>query len=469
MKAILCIVFFCCFAIASEYGVFDANGKKLTTVDVSNAEEILFIKVKNPTSFFKQKKKNVYGLKNNGMQAEFENELTLQWPENTDTVWLEIDKNSRKKICFENYQIKKYHTDLANVVMKDNCIYFTSPSDIRAYQILLTDSYNNSKTIFFAINMKHMVFLKEMQKIGFNGGEYSLKNNSSVDFKLNRVYPDPERFIQVDGEYLVDKYPVTNCDFLKQMKKKMNLHEIFENGQKEKITSFWRERLDRMDNGKMVCESNDSAANVIYLYQALIYANQRSMSEKLEPYYIFEKTDQKESILYSDSSFTISNSEKKSLVEEWFKVSINPKSNGYRLPYYDEWMFLARGGQKKGEAIWGDSSATLEIVLKYAWFGDKASYINHMSKPVGLLKPNGYGLYDIFGLVNEFVLFPGKNPFKNLHNTPSCLKGGDYRTRLKHSCNEIYIDPYWKWINYGYSEINFGNAIGGFRLMRKIK
>ncbi|MBQ5610279.1 MAG: hypothetical protein IIU83_01635 [Fibrobacteraceae bacterium] len=28
-----------------------------------------------------------------------------------------------------------------------------------------------------------------------------------------------------------------------------------------------------------------------------------------------------------------------------------------------------------------------------------------ISKPVGLLKPNGYGLYDVFGLVEEFVLF----------------------------------------------------------------
>ena len=68
-------------------------------------------------------------------------------------------------------------------------------------------------------------------------------------------------------------------------------------------------------------------------------------------------------------------------------------------------------------------------------------------------------------VANEFAW----NPFKRQGNAPSCLKGGDLKTRMRHSANEIYIEPYWKWLNYGYGQPNFGGAIGGFRLVRRLK
>ena len=93
----------------------------------------------------------------------------------------------------------------------------------------------------------------------------------------------------------------------------------------------------------------------------------------------------------------------------------------------------------------------------------------YASKPVGMLNANGYGLYDVFGLVDEFVLFPGQNPFKIMRDSPSCLKGGNYRVQLSLDENKMYIDPYWKSINFGYSKVNFGFQSGGFRLVRKVK
>ena len=133
-------------------------------------------------------------------------------------------------------------------------------------------------------------------------------------------------------------------------------------------------------------------------------------------------------------------------------------------------MIFARGGDLTNDAPWGDSSANVEQALEYAWFGVKESEIDFKndSKPVGLLKPNGYGLYDVFGLVEEFVLFELNNPFLKLTNKPSCNKGGNYWTVLSHKIGIVDIDPYWKWLNYGYSKMNFGGAIGGFRLVRRL-
>ena len=66
------------------------------------------------------------------------------------------------------------------------------------------------------------------------------------------------------------------------------------------------------------------------------------------------------------------------------------------------------------------------------------------SEPVGQLLPNGYGLYDIFGLVYEHVLFEERNPFKGLQGRPSCLKGGDHHVKKEYEQNAIDMFPYWK-------------------------
>lgn len=35
--------------------------------------------------------------------------------------------------------------------------------------------------------------------------------------------------------------------------------------------------------------------------------------------------------------------------------------------------------------------------------------------------------------------------------------------------NKMYIDSYWKFIDYGYSKVNYGFQSGGFRLVRKVR
>lgn len=447
------------FCGASEYFMYDARGVLLKKIESND--------LKNDLSFLKTKTPILIQKKSNKQKVGSFSEYSIMFNMNRDSVWIESEKNEVLKLCFENSRIISIETALPSEILNNSCVSLRSPSNNTVAKLIINDHLNNTKYVNIAVGMKHFVFQNENVKLGFNGGGYSLKNKSFDDSENNRVYPDPEKLVKLNAEYLVDKYSITNCEFLQYMGNEMNLKDSFENEQKNNIVKMWNSRINRLNETK--CETNDSAANVVYLYQALVYANQRSLAEDLEPYYIFEKTDAKQSLLYPDSSFTVVNSEKKELGDHWIKVSVNPKSNGYRLPYYDEWMFLARGGLTDGQAVWGDSSKNLSDALAYAWFGDSTSYKTHRSKPVGLLNPNGYELYDVFGLVNEFVLFPGKNPFESLHNTPSCLKGGDYRTRLHHSYNEIYIEPYWKWVNYGYSKINYGSSIGGFRLVRKLK
>ena len=158
-------------------------------------------------------------------------------------------------------------------------------------------------------------------------------------------------------------------------------------------------------------------------------------------------------------------------------VEINKDADGYRLPYYDDWMALAgaRRGHYDDKTLKDDSSRTAQ----YAWFGvvendefyakfDKNKYedqliLNHScgkwlqkSRPVGKLKANGYGLYDIFGLVCEKTLLPEKSIF---NGEVSLCKGGFLTSSLKEINTETRC-----------GDDGFANKpFQGLRLVRQIK
>jgi formylglycine-generating enzyme required for sulfatase activity len=67
-----------------------------------------------------------------------------------------------------------------------------------------------------------------------------------------------------------------------------------------------------------------------------------------------------------------------------------------RLPTEAEWEYAARAGSKT-KWFFGDSPSALG---EYAWFKDNADGKSH---PVGQKKPNPWGLYDIYGNVNERI------------------------------------------------------------------
>lgn len=393
-------------------------------------------------------------------------------------IWLEVEKNTEYSICIEGSDEKgSWMVNDFSYERDGICVRLKSGNYVKNGMIKYVSHMGHVYTINLLVGMKYIDLSKNEHLLGYN----NLKDVYFSSSFSEMHYIDSARFEKINEVLVVDKYKVTECEFVQTLWDSIpsNIHEDnYEN------FNFWIEKKRSMvKNG--VCDSHDSAATRVYLYQALIYANNRSLRDGFKPVYSFEKTDNYGTTfkLYDDGSFNIGGSGfvHNSLDErKYIHVKIDKNADGYRLPYYDEWVALARGGRgyKNSHTIWGGGDSAKAV--QYAWFGqidldDPYLKMNEndsfektwlemscgewrqKSRPVGMLKPNDYGLYDMFGLVCESVLMPGKSLFSD--EVYSC-KGGFLTTSHK--------------------DLNFGNhcdngrgyfytTYQGLRLVREIK
>jgi formylglycine-generating enzyme required for sulfatase activity len=102
------------------------------------------------------------------------------------------------------------------------------------------------------------------------------------------------------------------------------------------------------------------------------------------------------------------------------KLNRLEKTDRYRLPTEAEWEYACRAGNTQSYCF-GDGEAELG---QYAWYADNSQKSTH---PVGRLKPNAWGLYDMHGNVYEWCQdWYGEYPSGPVSD-PKGPSAGEYR------------------------------------------
>jgi len=142
-------------------------------------------------------------------------------------------------------------------------------------------------------------------------------------------------------------------------------------------------------------------------------------------------------------------------------LNIQEDTQAYRLPTEAEWEYVTRAGGTTAYCFGNETGSLMD----YAWFKKNAG---DKPRPVGQLKPNTWGLYDLHGNVHEwcqdwfdrnyYAQSPKKDPGGPSKGLARALRGGDWSS----------LDWYCRCASRSLSSPDRRSSRVGFRLVREV-
>lgn len=184
-----------------------------------------------------------------------------------------------------------------------------------------------------------------------------------------------------------------------------------------------REWVEVMGSNPSQFVDEDKPVENVSWYDAILYANTKSILEGLGPFYNIDNVNEDPNNLSLDDDV------------RWI-VTLNKEANGYRLPMEIEWEYAAGGGQESRGYAFSGSDDPDEVAWYFSNSGDEhltglwhgpALEANHNStKSVGQKSANELGLYDMSGNVREWVWNWYGDDLDPLSGTGRVIRGGGW-------------------------------------------
>ena len=176
-------------------------------------------------------------------------------------MWLEVEKNDSLNICMDS-KVRAWETSLETEILNDSCLKVQIPTliGVNTINVKFPDS-DSAYKINLAVGMKYLNLKNEEVLLGFN-------KYTEQDIRMfQHINEDPERLVSITGAYLIDKYPVTNCEIIQTMWDSIPFQSTYPGGFFKDLAELWILRKGasvRYEN----CPVHDTAASSIFLFQA---------------------------------------------------------------------------------------------------------------------------------------------------------------------------------------------------------
>jgi len=136
--------------------------------------------------------------------------------------------------------------------------------------------------------------------------------------------------------------------------------------------------------------NNNLPVENVCWYEALIFCNKLSVLEGFNP--VYSISDSADPADWGTVPTNATNA-------TWNAAIMDTTANGYRLPTEAEWEYAAKGGNTGEQFSYAGSDDPEEVAWQSTNSPIVASFRTHM---VGTLAPNGLGIYDMCGNVQEW-------------------------------------------------------------------